>query len=120
MLGGGFLVDIAKHSKLDNATSGIERTQMLLRKFKTELTDVNISSEMHIDISGFAKFADFFFDGLIADWFVQSKITQSKESVLNVKNQVQNILQKLEELKAQDIANLKKFNLQIDSLINNV
>ena len=44
----------------------------------------------------FAAFADFFFDGLFADWFVQSKINESLSNVRNAINNVENILQDLD------------------------
>ena len=33
-----------------------------------------------LEIGGFSKFADYFFDGLIADWVVQSKIQQASSA----------------------------------------
>ncbi|NLL62799.1 MAG: hypothetical protein GX241_00935, partial [Ruminococcaceae bacterium] len=44
----------------------------------------------------FVKFADFFFDGLISDWIVQSRIHDSQESVNNVRRDVNNVLDKPE------------------------
>lgn len=37
--------------------------------------------DLHVDIDGFLTFADFFFDGFIADIFVQSKISEGKRQV---------------------------------------
>jgi len=39
MLGGGLISNIAKHSNIDDAKCEVERTQTLLRRFKTELSD---------------------------------------------------------------------------------
>ena len=33
-----------------------------------------------LEIGGFSKFADYFFDGLIADWVVQSKIQKASSA----------------------------------------
>lgn len=49
-----------------------------------ELRDVNIEVDLSINISSFDKFADYFFDGFIADWNVQNKIRQSQDGVNNV------------------------------------
>lgn len=99
MFGGGLIADMAKHSYIDDASDAVQRTHSLLRRFRTELADIQISEEMQIDISSFAKFADFFFDGLIADWFIQSKINMAQESVSVAQNQVQNVMRTLFEMK---------------------
>lgn len=67
IVGGGLLVDIAKHRELDHAQEQVEQLQIDLRRFKTELVDVEITAELQVSVDGFLKFADFFFDGLFAD-----------------------------------------------------
>ncbi|HRU42613.1 MAG TPA: hypothetical protein P5021_11560, partial [Candidatus Diapherotrites archaeon] len=63
MLGGGLISDLAKHSHIDNAKYEAEQAQILLRRFRAELADIRIREDIHIETGGFAKFADFFFDG---------------------------------------------------------
>jgi len=58
--------------------------------------DVGSFQHLNIDIGSFATFADFFFDGLIADWIVQSRISQSRENALRVLKQVENVKRRLE------------------------
>ncbi|EGW37003.1 hypothetical protein [Desulfosporosinus sp. OT] len=117
LLGGGLISDLAKHSHIDDAKVEAENLQRLLRQFKTELTDISISAEIVIETEGFAKFADFFFDGLIADWFMQSKISESQASVERVKSQVLSIVAKLEHMIAQENANLERLEAEIGELI---
>jgi hypothetical protein len=119
LLGGGLISDLAKHSHLDDAQAEIEHTQHLLRRFKTELTDIQISSEITMATGGFAKFADFFFDGLIADWFMQSKIRQSQDSISRVGSEVAGILQKLRYLQDQENARLAKLDAAMNAKIIN-
>lgn len=59
--------------------------------------DVGSFQHLNIDIGSFATFADFFFDGLIADLVVQSRISQSRENALRVLRQVENVKQRLEK-----------------------
>lgn len=117
LFGGGILSDLAKHSHIDDAKAETENSQRLLRQFKTELTDIRISSDIVIETDGFAKFADFFFDGLIADWFMQSKINESQTSVERVMSQVLSVVGKLEHMKAQEIANIERLETEISELI---
>lgn len=117
MLGGGLISNLAKHSHIDDAKYETEQAQSLLRRFKTELADVRINDDIRIETDGFAKFADFFFDGLIADWFMQSKIHNSQESVSQVRSQVQSVLSTLGRLKSQQASNIEKLEIKIEDLI---
>lgn len=117
LLGGGLITDLAKHSHIDDAKAETENAQRLLRRFHTELADVQINSDIHIETGGFAKFADFFFDGLIADWFMQSKINQSQESVSRVQNQVYDAVRRLESMKLLANSNIGKIETEMESLI---
>ena len=95
--GGGLLADIAKHDHLDEAQAKINTLQVELRKFKTELADVKIHADLQVQIEECLKFADFFFDGLFADWAVMDKIEESISAVKNTRNEIMSVLSKLEE-----------------------
>ena len=95
LLGGGLIADMAKHSHLDEAQSKVECLQSALRRFKTELSDVKIIADMQVNIEGFLRFADYFFDGLFADWTVMSRISDAQGQVKNVKGQIGSLLNKL-------------------------
>ncbi len=117
LLGGGLIADLAKHSRLDDTKHEVERAQTLLRKFKTELADVKINSDIHIETDGFARFADIFFDGIITDWFMQSKIKDSYKSVLSVKNQVEDVTNKLIKLESQENILIKSLKNELNNLV---
>lgn len=95
LLGGGLIADVAKYSSLDDAQRAVERLQVQLRRFKTELADVTIQADMQVSSDGFLRFADYFFDGLFADWAAYSRICKSQEQVQNTKRQVEDVLNKL-------------------------
>lgn len=95
MLGGGLIATAVKHSRIDDARASAHRAQQLLRRFQRELADVDSRSD--IDIGSFATFADYFFDELIVDWVVQSRIGRSLDSATHVADQVRNTLRDLQE-----------------------
>lgn len=88
LLGGGMLSTMAKHSKIDSAKKSAQHAQRQLRRFQEELADADQRLQLSLDIGGFSKFADFFFDGLIADWVVQSKIKQASSACSRTTSQV--------------------------------
>jgi hypothetical protein len=117
--GGGLITDMVKHGHIDDARSSASEVQMLLNRFRTELADVKVSSQITIDIDGFVKFADFFFDGLIADWVVQSRISESQESVGNVKEEVSSVLRKLSQMQGDNNKEIQVLENQLSRIITN-
>ena len=99
MLGGGFISGMLKHSRIDSAGAEMENAKMLLGKFQRELKDVSMHPDMQIDIGSFAVFADFFLDNIVSDWYVQSKINQSKEQVEEAIVHVENAVYDLERIR---------------------
>lgn len=118
LLGGGFFSDLAKHSHLDDAQAAVEELQGQLRRFKTELADVAVSADIKVNIDGFLCFADFFFDGLFADWAVMDKISQSKRSVMDVTGQIENLLRQLELRAAATEDEMVQGKKALDDLID--
>ena len=119
LLGGGLISDLAKHSSLDDAQEEIEHLQVQLRRFKTELADVTIRAEMQVNIDGFLRFADYFFDGLFADWAVLDKIEESQAEVKNIIKQIQAVLDKLALMLASAEKDQKAVQSMLDELIIN-
>lgn len=117
LLGGGLISDMVKHSNIDDARYSADMVQNYLNEFQTELADVKISSQINVNIEGFEKFADFFFDGLIADWIVQSRIHDSMESVYTVKSEVDKVLIKLRQMKTTDKENIVRLENELSNLI---
>lgn len=100
LLGGGMLATMAKHEHLDDAQAGIGWAQQCLSRFRTELADVGHMEIPQVHIGEFATFADYFFDGLFADWFVQSRIHDAQDGVSGVHLHVLHALGRLRELDA--------------------
>lgn len=99
IFGGGLLSTAVKHSRIDDARSEISDVQTRMSQFKRELADVQKSVELQIEIGELESFADFFFDGLIIDWIVQSKIVQSLERSETAKGMIIEAVKELEDLK---------------------
>lgn len=117
MFGGGLLVDMAKHDHLDDAQAMIEKLQIQLRRFKTELTDVKIDADIQISVDGFTRFADFFFDGLFADWAVMDRIEQAQSQAKRTKGQIEKVLVKLDTLMQMTRGDMDRTRAALDELI---
>ncbi|MDD6193564.1 MAG: hypothetical protein PUB19_01545 [Lachnospiraceae bacterium] len=95
LLGGGLFTDLMKHSKMGNARECLEQAKRDLQGFSRELQDVNISQALNLNTGDFLTFADFFFDGLIADWLMQDRINDARRQVENAIRRVEEILRNL-------------------------
>lgn len=92
MLGGNIFTGIMKHSNIDDASKYVERAKQKLARFRDELRDIRDIEDVNIEIDGFLMFADYLFDGLFADVFVQSKISDYQKQVEASMDKVQDIL----------------------------
>ena len=92
ILGGGTLTTFIKHSRIDKAKDLIYRSRQYLWEFRDELRDMPY---INVDIGTFLTFADFFWDGLLSDILVQSRINEAKRQVSDAINQIDLVLSRL-------------------------
>lgn len=98
MFGGGLLSTFVKHSKMNDAEKLVQQAREALKRFQRELMDVDTISEFHIETGDFLSFADYFFDGFISDWLVQSRISDAKRQVDNAIQKVNYIMNQLRRM----------------------
>ena len=93
MFGGGMFTTFVKHSKMNDAQRYMERAKRDLAAFSRELADV--SEKLNINSGDFLTFADYFFDGFLADMMVQSRIHDAQRQVDDAIYRVESILSRL-------------------------
>ncbi len=98
MLGGGFFGTMIKHSKMDLASDCMEEAKRQLQIFQRELKDVSMFTDFRLETGNFLTFADYFFDGLIADYMVQSKIEEARSQTQQAISHVSRLLVDLQQL----------------------
>lgn len=122
MLGGGLISTAIKHSKIDDAREQIIVVQRNLNRLERELTDIKIYTDLGIDIGALASFADYFFDGLITDWVVQSRINEAEKRTKELQEQVgvicHSVKSQLNEVmkKASELAQDKRLLIEQSSI----
>ncbi len=98
MLGGGFFSTMVKHSRIDAAQAELQAVRHDLDVFRRELADVGSFVNLpSIDLSGFARFADYFFDNFFVDWAIQNRIGEAHRKVDEARRQVDHLLVWLDE-----------------------
>ena len=97
-MGGGFITDLIKHSKLGAASDIMNRINYLLHDLQRELKEVVIPTDFSMNTASFSTFADFVFDGILADVYMQSKIMTSMEQIRELRSRLLILRDKLTEL----------------------
>ena len=95
LFGGRGLSGLIKHVKIGDARSSLDRARADLDRFGRELSDVREIQGLDIEIGDFLTFADFFFDGFLADMMVQSKIRQAQGKIDDAIDRVETLLRRL-------------------------
>ena len=92
ILGGGLIISMVKRQKMNNAQQYITQAKADLERFRRELSDVRELNYIDIDTSDFMSFADWFFDGFVVDFMVQSQINTARRQVDEAVMRVERIL----------------------------
>lgn len=120
IMGGGMLVTLAKRSRMNSAQELINRMNRHLKTFARELKDVNQFTTADVEIGNYLHLGDWLFDGLFMDLFVQNKITESIGKVSTVKEDIDALDLKLEQMKQNQYSNKSKLQDDIDHVIVNL
>ncbi len=120
LFGGGILPDIMKHGYLDEAQELVETLQTQLRRFRTELSDVDFYADFRINEDGFLRFADYFFDGFFVDLASLRKIEKSREYVLSVRKDLEKVLNAIVDEQVETDEELVALKEKLEALIISV
>jgi hypothetical protein len=100
ILGGGLITDLIKHSQLGAASGFMNEISDLLRDLQHELKDIDIPTDYRMQMGGFATFADFVFDGALADAWMESKIVSSLDQVRQLKQRLLMLQDRINDMAA--------------------
>ena len=95
MFGGGAITGFIKHARINEASRYVEDAKRDLATFQRELRDVSMPPQIRVEMGSLLTFFDFFCDGFLADFLVQSKISEAKKDVDEASRKVSEILSEL-------------------------
>ncbi|ALC89038.1 hypothetical protein AM500_03940 [Bacillus sp. FJAT-18017] len=116
MFGGGTISGMVKHQHIADAEEDLYEARKSMRLFQKELLDVKINLNQDVHISEMLRFADFFFDGFIADYMVQNKINDMIDQTESHSHKVSDVLTALngkyvQEMKKLDAIHKEKLEI---------
>ena len=98
MLGGGFFISAAKHSRIETAQADLDRARHELHRFHRELLDFPIGEELQIEFDGMTRTLDLFFDNIFTDMKVQARIREVQDCVVRTAREIEEVLGKLHQM----------------------
>lgn len=117
MFSDSFFADLAKHNQLDQAQRLTNDLQRKLKRFETELDDITIDTHLQVNIDGFTRFADYWFDNVFIDWSVMNHIRDSQAKIKRVEQQIVDTLKKLQGMIAAADQLVNKFKQEREEII---
>lgn len=117
IFGGGMLATMAKHSAMDDAQRLADQARWALSRFRTEMADVSAVEVPDVEIGGFAAMADYLFDGLFADLYVQGQISDAQAGVSRSLDQVTQLLSSLDRERQTLEGNAEQLERQREALL---
>ena len=113
----GTWVDREKYRHMDDAQYHLETLQLQLNRYRSELADVKVEAIIRVDVDGFTRFADCFFDDIFTNCAVVDHLDSSKIQVAEVRAKVDRVQSHLQKLLAQCDRELDRTNRSIESLV---
>ena len=98
LIAGGFLSTMVKHGKMEQARQELQEAKRALQVFSTELRELDSMQGIDLNTGDFLAVADYIFDGLFADWMMQSRIRTAQEQVDEAIRQVRRMRQDLQAI----------------------
>ncbi|MBQ3558176.1 MAG: hypothetical protein IJA07_01520 [Agathobacter sp.] len=111
------LIDMQKHEHLNSAQDMIADLRNELRRFKTELADVQIDSDIQIEMDDFSKFADWFFDNIFTDWDIKEKIENSLAQAQNTREQITSTIHVLKDMRDERMRKRAQIQEQLEEAV---
>ena len=98
LIGGGIISTAIKHNKMDNAEEELNQAKEALVLYKDNLSDISDIESINVQVDSFLSVADYFFDGLVSDWIVHSKINDTINKVSDAISKVQQVQSSLKSM----------------------
>lgn len=96
LMGGGMIATAIKHDRIEKARGAAQHAGQALQRLGMELSEARIEAvELTVDLGDFMGFADFWLDGMIADWFVQDRIEQAARRVADAHSAVRTLRERV-------------------------
>ena len=96
LLGGGLISGMMKRIRMEKAQQQIEELRGSLKRFNSELTDVQVQCNTSAELSAWLNITDLVLDDPLSDWLSLSEIKDAKAEIDRTEKEVTALLARLE------------------------
>lgn len=96
LLGGRLISGMMKRIRMEKAQQQIEELRGSLKRFNSELKDVQVQCSASAELSEWLNITDLVFDDPLSDWLSLSKIKDAKAEIDRTEKEVTALLARLE------------------------
>lgn len=96
LLGGRLISGMMKRIRMEKAQQQIEELRGSLKRFNSELKDVQVQCSASAELSEWLNITDLVFDDPLSDWLSLSKIKDAKAEIDHTEKEVTALLARLE------------------------
>jgi hypothetical protein len=115
--GGGFLSDMIKREKMDQAVVLMRNADEALRALSRELGDLGRDGVGGIDADGMIGTFDVWFDDIFSDWTVMNRISEARDRVRDALAAVGRVHQAADQRAAELEARLAELGVRRERLL---
>lgn len=118
-LGGGLFVSALKYSEINSSDDLIHKAQRALRRYETELMDVQdaATESFQVNKNDIFTFTDLFFDNIFSDFVVHNRITDAKKKLHAVMQEVRRVQERLARKRAASEEEIRRLDQQQKDII---
>lgn len=96
LLGGGLISGMMKRIRMEKAQQQIEELRGSLKRFNSELKDVQVQCNTSAELSAWLNITDLVLDDPLSDWLSLSEIKDAKAEIDRTEKEVTALLARLE------------------------
>jgi len=90
--GGSLISDVVKYNHMETAQKRMENLQVMISRFRTQLSEFQIQEKLHVSIYGFRQYADIFPDNLFPDQELHIRVKMAKEQVMGMEKKIDHVI----------------------------
>lgn len=87
---------VAKNQRIEEAKRNVQRAKRDLKTFATKASGLSQVMDINIDVSDMLVFADAFFNNMMVDFYVYSKIDKAQRQITDGIRRVESLIRQIE------------------------
>ena len=106
--------DVVKYNHMETSQKRMENLQVMISRFRTQLSEFQIQEKLHVSIYGFRQYADIFPDNLFSDQELHIRVKMAKEQVMGMEKKIDCVISALKAAKLSLLDRERKIEKELN------